>query len=280
MGPDRDAAHLAGIALAEDGTRDITSLVTVGEGQEGVAVLEARTEMVVSGTRYADAVLGACGLPPFTWTVADGELVPEGAIATVKGSLRGILRAERPLLNLLQRASGIATLTRRVVREVEGTSCRVLHTRKTTPGLRDLEIAAVLHGGGSPHRHDLADTVLVKDNHWQALRDAGRTLRDALDEARSLGALGLQVEVESLDQLREACAAGATRLLIDNQSPEVVGTWGAEARRLRSDIEVEASGGITLATVRDYALAGADYVSLGFLTHSVPSADLGLEVTS
>lgn len=277
--PDRDAARVAGIALAEDGARDITSLVTVGERQEGVAVLEARAPIVLSGTRYADAVLAACGLPAFTWTATDGDLVQAGAIATVKGSLRGILRAERPLLNLLQRASGIATLTRRVMREVEGTSCRILHTRKTTPGLRHLEIAAVLHGGGSPHRSNLADTVLVKDNHWQALRASGRTLRDALDEARALGARGLQVEVESLDQLREACEAGATRLLIDNQSPGVVEAWGAEARRLRSGVEIEASGGITLATVRDYALAGADYVSLGFLTHSVPSADLGLEVT-
>lgn len=277
--PDRDAAHVAGVALAEDGARDITSLVTVGEDQDGVAVLEARTEMVISGTQYADAVLAACGLPPFTWTATDGDLVRAGGIATVQGSLRGILRAERPLLNLLQRASGIATLTRRVVREVEGTSCRILHTRKTTPGLRHLEIAAVLHGGGSAHRSNLADTVLVKDNHWQALRASGRTLRDALDAARASGARGLQVEVESLDQLREACEAGATRLLVDNQSPRVVETWGAEARRLRSGVEIEASGGITLATVRDYALAGADYVSLGFLTHSVPSADLGLEVT-
>jgi len=155
----------------------------------------------------------------------------------------------------------------------------VLHTRKTTPGLRLLEVAAVLDGGGAMHRTELAATVLVKDNHWQALRASGRTLAQALEEARALGAVGLQVEVESLEQLREACDAGATRLLIDNQPPATVRDWGRSARARRPEIEIEASGGITMDTIRSYALAGADFVSVGFLTHSVPSADLGLEVT-
>jgi nicotinate-nucleotide pyrophosphorylase (carboxylating) len=275
-----DPARVAALALSEDGPRDITSLVTVAALQQGEAILEARQALVLSGTRYADAVLDACGLPPFDWRAADGDQVEAGVLATVRGGLRAILRAERPLLNLLQRACGVATLTRRAAREVSGTSCRVLHTRKTTPGLRALEVEAVLHGGGAPHRVDLAATVLVKDNHWQALQASGRSLATALAEARAEGAAGLQVEVESLAQLREACAAGATRLLIDNQVPAVVATWTREARRLSPGIEVEASGGITLATLRDYAEAGVDFVSLGFLTHSVPSADLGLEVVA
>jgi nicotinate-nucleotide pyrophosphorylase (carboxylating) len=273
-----DAARVARLALAEDGPRDITSHVTVAAAQQGEAVLEAREPLVLSGTRYADAVLVACGLSPFAWRAADGDPVEPGIVATVRGNLRAILRAERPLLNLLQRACGVATLTHRAVQAVAGTSCRVLHTRKTTPGLRALEVQGVLHGGGAPHRSDLATTVLVKDNHWQALRASGRPLEAALAEARAEGAAGLQVEVESLDQLREACAAGATRLLIDNQPPSVVAAWTRAARDLSPAIEVEASGGITLATIRDYALAGVDFVSLGFLTHAVPSADLGLEV--
>lgn len=273
-----DAARLAEEALREDGSRDITSLVTVGRDQEGTAVLEARQPLVLSGRRYADAVLTACGLPPFTWAADDGDSVPVGTVATLHGPLRAILRAERPLLNLLQRAAGVATLTRRAVTALAGTGCRVLHTRKTTPGLRLLEVAAVLDAGGAMHRTELASTVLVKDNHWQALRASGRSLEEALDEARALGAVGLQVEVESLAQLREACAAGATRLLIDNQPPDRVREWAREARAQHPAIEIEASGGITLETMRQYALAGADFVSLGLLTHSVPAADLGLEV--
>jgi nicotinate-nucleotide pyrophosphorylase (carboxylating) len=182
------------------------------------------------------------------------------------------------MLNLLQRASGIATMTRAYVDAVAGTSCRILHTRKTAPGLRALDIAAVLAGGGARHRADLGHEVMVKDNHWRALAHGGSTLKAALDEARGRGVASLQVEVEFPEQLEEAVAAGATRLLIDNQTPATLRAWAERARALRSGIEIEATGGITLENVRAYAEAGADFISIGALTHSVRAADLAVEI--
>ena len=202
-----------------------------------------------------------------------------GTVAgVVHGPLGRILRAERPMLNLLQRASGIATATRAYVDAVAGTGCRILHTRKTAPGLRVLDVAAVLAGGGTRHRFDLAHEVMVKDNHWQALRREGNTLAAALADGRRRGVASLQVEVETEAQLEEACAAGATRLLVDNQPPATVRAWARRARELVPGIEIEATGGITLANVREYAEAGVDFVSVGALTHSVMAADIGLEI--
>lgn len=274
-----DAARVAGLALAEDGPRDVTTDVTIAAGQAGTARIEAREALVLAGTAWADAVVAACGLPPVAWAVADGNAVPAGTVVgRVEGGLRAILRAERPLLNLLQRACGVATLTRRHVEAVAGTRCRILHTRKTTPGLRLMEVAAVVAGGGELHRLDLATAVMVKDNHWQGLAATGTSLAAALAAARAQGVTALYVEVESEAQLREACAAGATRVLIDNQRVETVAAWAALARTLAPGTEVEATGGITLATLRAYADAGADFISTGALTHSVPAADLGVEV--
>ncbi|MEO5799718.1 MAG: carboxylating nicotinate-nucleotide diphosphorylase [Gemmatimonadales bacterium] len=274
-----DALRVARVALAEDGDRDITSEVTVAAEQSGHAEIEAREGCVLAGRVYADAVTSMCGLAAIGWVFADGADITAGRIAgTLDGSLRGILRAERSVLNLLQRATGIATMTRRYVDAVAGTGCRVLHTRKTTPGLRIFEVHAVLLGGGTLHRLDLARTVMVKDNHWQALARNGRPLAEALAEARNRGVVSLQVEVESLTQLDTACAAGATRLLIDNQTPATVAEWSDRARSRLPGIEIEATGGITLSTIRSFAEAGADFVSTGALTHSVKSVDLGLEI--
>ncbi|MEP6590917.1 MAG: carboxylating nicotinate-nucleotide diphosphorylase [Gemmatimonadota bacterium] len=274
-----DADRVARMALAEDGARDITSEVCVAEDQQGVAVIEAREACVLAGRVYADAVTAACGVPTTDWSARDGERIAAGmVIGTLTGPLRALLRAERPLLNLLQRAAGIATMTHHFAAAVAGTGCRVLHTRKTTPGLRLFEVHAVLVGGGTLHRLDLAQAVMVKDNHWQALAQDGRTLAAALAAARELGTTDLQVEVESMAQLELACAAGATRLLIDNQTPATVKAWGRRARDLAPEIDIEATGGITLETVRAFAEAGADYVSTGSLTHSVRAVDLGLEI--
>lgn len=275
----RDAARVAEIALAEDGPRDITSEVAVGSTQHADAVIEAREVMVMAGRAWADAIVAASGLPPVAWQAEDGEVVPAGSVVgKCHGELRAILRAERPLLNILQRSCGIATVTRRYADAIKGTGCRVLHTRKTTPGLRLLEVSAVLAGGGGMHRLDLTDTVMIKDNHWQALRESGRTLADTLEAARARGVTGLYVEVESLDQLQAACEAGATRIMIDNQEPDVVEQWTTEARRRCPRVEVEATGGITFATLREFVMAGVDYVSTGALTHSVRGADLGIEL--
>jgi nicotinate-nucleotide pyrophosphorylase (carboxylating) len=236
---------------------------------------------VVAGLAYADAVARQAGLAPPAWEVAEGALLPPGSgLGTMEGPLAALLRAERPMLNLLQRATGIATATRAYVDAVAGTGCRILHTRKTAPGLRALDVTAVLSGGGARHRMDLSHEVMVKDNHWQALRMDGNTLAAALARGRERGIASLQVEVETLQQLEEACSAGATRLLVDNQPPDTVRSWADRARALVPGIEIEATGGITLANVRSYAEAGADFVSIGALTHSVTAADLGLEVVA
>ncbi|HYC31479.1 MAG TPA: carboxylating nicotinate-nucleotide diphosphorylase [Gemmatimonadales bacterium] len=273
-----EAERIARLALAEDGDTDVTSAVTVPAGQEAAGAIEYRSGGVLAGSAFADAVARLCDCR-IEWRAADGRILSPGAtVAHVRGSLRHLLRAERPLLNLLQRASGIATATRAYVDAVAGTSCRILHTRKTAPGLRALDIAAVLAGGGAAHRADLSHQVMVKDNHWQALRRGGGSLAAALAEAKGRGITSLQVEVESPEQLEEACAAGATRLLVDNQSPATLRDWAARARGLRPGIEIEATGGVTLGTVRAYAEAGADFISIGALTHSVRAADLALEV--
>ena len=273
-----DAARIAALALAEDGDTDVTTAVTVPAGLQALGIIEYRSGGVLAGAAYADAVAQACDCR-IEWRAPDGHAVPPGAaVGELRGTLARILRAERPMLNLLQRASGIATATRAYVEAVVGTRCRILHTRKTAPGLRTLDIAAVLAGGGERHRADLSHEVMVKDNHWESIARSGGTLADALAEARRRGSLALYVEVESPGQLEQACAAGATRLLVDNQTPETVAAWGARARALRPGIEIEATGGITLENVRRYAEAGADFVSIGALTHSVRAGDLAVEV--
>ncbi|HEX6668268.1 MAG TPA: carboxylating nicotinate-nucleotide diphosphorylase, partial [Gemmatimonadales bacterium] len=270
---------IAAIALAEDGDTDVTSALTVPANLDGQGTLEHRTGGIVAGAAYADAVARTCDCR-IEWRAPDGRKVPPGSvIGLVHGRLNRILRAERPLLNLLQRACGIAGATRAYVEAVAGTRCRVLHTRKTAPGLRGLDVAAVLAGGGARHRLDLSHEVMVKDNHWQALRLGGGSLAAALEMARARGITSLQVEVESTAQLEEACAAGATRLLIDNQPAATARAWAERARELAPGIEIEATGGITLASVREYAEAGVDFISIGALTHSVVAADIGLEVS-
>lgn len=274
-----DADRIAAIALAEDGDTDVTSALTVPANLDGQGTLEHRTGGIVAGAAYADAVARTCDCR-IEWRAPDGRKVPPGSvIGLVHGRLNRILRAERPLLNLLQRACGIAGATRAYVEAVAGTRCRVLHTRKTAPGLRGLDVAAVLAGGGARHRLDLSHEVMVKDNHWQALRLGGGSLAVALEMARARGITSLQVEVESTAQLEEACAAGATRLLIDNQPATTARAWAERARELAPGIEIEATGGITLANVREYAEAGVDFISIGALTHSVVAADIGLEVS-
>jgi nicotinate-nucleotide pyrophosphorylase (carboxylating) len=241
-------------------------------------VIEYRSGGILSGLPYADEVARSCGCK-IEWTSGEGDPVSRGAsVGIVRGELADILRAERPLLNFLQRASGIATATRSYVDAIQGTRTRILHTRKTAPGLRSLDISAVIAGGGHAHRIDLSHEVMVKDNHWRALAQSGNTLEMAMAEGRKRGLKALYVEIESLDQLELACAAGASRLLIDNQQPDTVRAWALLARERAPAIEIEATGGITLGNVREYALAGADFISIGALTHSVRAADVALEV--
>jgi nicotinate-nucleotide pyrophosphorylase (carboxylating) len=277
--PTFDARRLAELALAEDGERDVTTEITGAGESPAQGVLEARSTLVLAGVAYADAVARVVGIPGVRWRNADGDEVPAGSvIGELGGTFAQVLRAERPLLNLLQRACGIATATRAYVRAVEGTKCAILHTRKTAPGLRGLDLLAVLAGGGRLHRVGLGHEVMIKDNHWRALEQRGQTLRSALDGARDRGIEALYVEVESEEQVRAAAGAGATRLLVDNQTPATVAAWKKLARTLAPRIELEATGGITLANVRAYAKSGVDFVSIGALTHSVKAADVALEV--
>ena len=274
----REIERIASAALAEDGRLDITSALTIPARVQAGGVLEYRSGGVLSGVPYATEVARSCGCK-IEWSAVEGDTIAHGtAVGIIRGELADILRAERPLLNLLQRASGIATATRMYVNAVQGTRVRILHTRKTAPGLRSLDLAAVLAGGGHAHRADLSHEVMVKDNHWRALARSGSGLDQALAAARKRGITALYVEVESVEQLELACAAGATRLLVDNQAPATVRSWAQLARERLPGIEIEATGGVSLANVREYAEAGADFISIGALTHSVTAADIAIEV--
>lgn len=264
--------------LSEDvGRIDVTTETTVPPGTRTRGELVAKSECVVSGLPVARRVFALLD-PDLAWeeaAAAGAKVAPATPLAYLSGRARAILTAERVALNLLQRMCGIATATRRFVEAVEGTGCRILDTRKTAPGLRPFDRQAVRDGGGVNHRYDLTEMVLIKDNHR---RLAGGVTR-AVEAARA-GAPGtpIEVEVESEAELAEAIAAGADRILIDNQSPETVARWCALARKAKRPPLLEASGNMRLDTVRAYALAGVDAVSVGALTHSVPAADVSLEL--
>ena len=261
-------------ALAEDvGEGDVTTEATVDHDAMGAAELNVREPGVVCGLDVAEAVFRA--LDPeirFEPLVEEGAVVDRPtAVALVTGPERAILTGERTALNFIGRLSGIATLTRRYVDAVAGTGVTILDTRKTTPGLRALEKHAVACGGGRNHRFGLDDGVLVKDNH---LRAAG-SVREAVERVRATTDLPVEVECDTLAQLSEALAAGADAILLDNMTPDelraAVALAGGRAR-------LEASGGVTLETVRAIAETGVDEISVGALTHSARSLDVSLEL--
>jgi nicotinate-nucleotide pyrophosphorylase (carboxylating) len=288
------ALQLVKYALSEDvGTGDITSLNTIKSGVSARAAIVAKEKGVIAGLdvarltfREADATLKYRAL------AKDGDSVQPGvAVAQVVGDAGSILKAERTALNFLQRLSGVASHTRRFVDKVAGTGVVILDTRKTTPGLRFLEKFAVKAGGGENHRLALWDMYLVKDNH---IRAAGglTTAIDRIARTRQ-GDLLLEVEVESVDQLKEALRPDVDRILIDNRpvsevrtAVEVVDAWCREhppdsPRRTNLNgrwPEIEVSGGITLENVRAYAETGVNFISVGAITHSAPALDLSLEI--
>jgi nicotinate-nucleotide pyrophosphorylase (carboxylating) len=274
------ARHLIDAALAEDvGPGDFTTLWTVPAERRAVAQVVAKAPGVVAGSEVAAEVFRRVD-PSLTVDIAapDGTAVEPGdLVMAASGSARSLLTAERTALNFLQRLSGLATLTRRYARAVEGTGARVIDTRKTTPGMRLLEKAAVVAGGGRNHRVGLHDMVMIKDNHVAA---AGG-IAAAVEAVRRANDRGLRVEVETttLAEVREALAAGVDRIMFDNMTVEtmreavaLVGAHGAGRP------ETEASGGITLETIRGYAETGVDFVSVGALTHSAPALDLSLRL--
>ena len=261
--------------LEEDiGRGDRTTEAVVPEELRGRARIEAREPAVIAGLDVARACFTLLGGVTWEPVVTDGERVAEGAtVVRMEGSLRTILTGERTALNLLQRLSGIATMTSRYVDAVSGTPARVVDTRKTTPGLRILEKYAVRVGGGSNHRAGLDDGILIKDNHIAAAGSVTEAVTRALSD-RPHG-LKVEVEVSDLEQLDEALAAGAEAILLDNMSPETV---REAVTRAGGKALLEASGGINLETVSEYAKTGVDLISVGALTHSVRAIDLSLEV--
>ena len=266
--------------LAEDvGSGDVTTNAIVTADSVAAAEIVAKSECVVSGLPVSRRVFELLD-PELSWEerTRPGSKVPPGTtLARLSGKARAILTAERVALNLLQRTCGIATATRRYVEAVAGTGCRILDTRKTAPGLRALDRAAVRDGGGTNHRFGLFDRVLIKDNH-RLLAGGVSAALDAVRRAAPEG-MAVEVEVESEEDLREAVEGVADVVLIDNQTPETVSRWSRIARTASRPPEIEASGKVDLGTVREYALAGANSISVGRLTHSVEAADISLEIS-
>jgi nicotinate-nucleotide pyrophosphorylase (carboxylating) len=260
-------------ALAEDlGEGDVTTRAVVPEGARARAVIAQKEPGVLAGLGVARAVfervdpeLDAELLAP------EGDWREPGPVAEITGAAASILAAERVALNFHGRLSGVATLTARYVRAVEGTGARILDTRKTTPGLRELEKGAVRAGGGVSHRSGLFDAILVKENHAALAGGVGEAARRALEAAPA----GVTVEVEcrTSEEIQEALDAGITRILLDNMTPDEL---RAAVELAGGRAELEASGGIALDTVRAVAETGVDFISVGALTHSAPALDVSL----
>ncbi len=256
------------LALEEDiGPGDVTTRACVPEDQPARGHFLAREPLVVAGLALLDEIYQR----PVEPCRRDGDRCSAGDIlARIAAPARLLLERERVALNFLQRLSGVATLARRFSDAVAGTPCRVLDTRKTTPGMRALEKAAAAAGGVANHRMGLYDAVLIKNNHIAA---AGG-VRNAIERTRSSG-LPIEIEVRSEAELTEALAAGATHLLLDNLTPAQAADW---VRRIAGRATVELSGGITLANVRAYAETGADFVSSGAITHSARAMDIAFRL--
>ena len=267
--------ELIGPFLREDiGFVDLTSTIMIDAATDGTFDVNAREDIVVAGLDVAGAVFRRCE-PNCTYEarVKDGDHVKDGTtLARVSGKARGLLTAERTALNILQHLSGIATLTSKYVKEIEGTNATLIDTRKTTPGLRALEKHAVTCGGGRNHRLALDGGVLVKDNHIAVCGGLTAAIQRAKSQVPTL--TKVQVECDNLDQVKEALEAGAESLLLDNMSPD---TMRQAVEIVQGRITLEASGGITLETVRAKAESGVDLISTGKITQSAPSVDIGLD---
>lgn len=266
-------------ALAEDvGSGDATTLATVPEEAQARARMVAREPMVACGLTFAAEAFAQ--LDPrvqFQSLVADGARIEPGtSLAAIHGPARAMLTGERVALNFVQRLSGVATAARAFVDSVEGTHAEILDTRKTTPGWRAFEKYAVACGGGTNHRFGLHDLVLIKDNHLAVLRDAKpNAIAAAVQRARErYPTLKVEVEADELVQVEQALAAGADIILLDNMT---LAQLSEAVRMNRGRAKLEASGGVNLKTVRGIAETGVDYISMGAITHSARSVDIGLD---
>jgi len=259
-------------ALAEDvGSGDVTTSATVAAGAQARAVIRQKQEGVLFGLEVASETFRQ--LDPqieIEQLSEEGRWRQQGEVMRLTGPARAILTGERTALNFLQRLSGVATLTAQCVGAIEGTGARILDTRKTTPGLRRLEKAAVAAGGGTNHRAGLYDAILIKENHAALAGGVGAAVRRSRELAPHLP---LEVECRTLEEVQEALDAAAPWILLDNMNLEQL---RAAATRAAGRAELEASGGITLQTLREVAGTGVQFVSVGALTHSAPALDLSL----
>jgi len=263
-------------ALSEDiGPGDVTSEATVPAGSTSTADMLAKQDLVLAGLdvslevfHFLDAAI------QLTRFAQDGDRIESGkVIASVSGSTRVLLAGERVALNLLQHMSGIATLTSKYVEQLKGLKAQALDTRKTLPGLRQLEKYAVRMGGGTNHRFGLYDGVLIKDNHIKAVGSIAKAIESARRKAHHL--LKIEVETKTLDEVREALAAKADIILLDNMPLDTI----REAVKLiNGQASVEASGNVTLETIREIGETGVDFISSGSLTHSAPAADISMKI--
>jgi nicotinate-nucleotide pyrophosphorylase (carboxylating) len=286
-----DLRQIVRLAVREDLDRecDWTTLGLVPANRQGRAAVVVREPGVIAGLRAAPVLIDEMHAA-IEWTAkaADGDAVSSATIvAELAGSARDLLVCERPLLNLLSRLSGIATLTRKYVERVAGTGVRIYDTRKTTPGWRRLEKYAVRCGGGHNHRTGLFDAVLIKDNHLALVEgnectpaDAVRRVRKFLEQTASQRAgepLLVEIEIDHLNQLDDVLLAGPDIVLLDNMPPDTLRAAVARRNDLAPRIELEASGGVTLESVHEIAHTGIERISVGALTHSAAALDLGLD---
>jgi len=263
-------------ALLEDiGSGDLTSRLVIDSHAMGRAAICAEAELVLAGMDAARLTfLNVDKDLRFNAGFTDGERLAAGAIiAHIEGRLRSLLAAERTALNFLQRASGIATLTAEFLKRVSGTKVKILDTRKTAPGLRALDKAAVKAGGGQNHRIGLFDGILIKDNHIAAVGG----ISEAIKRAKAAAPRSMRVEVEVTNQIEldEAIEAGADVILLDNMS---LNDMADAVRRAKGRVLIEASGGVTLDNVAAIAATGVDFISVGALTHSAPAADISMDI--
>ena len=261
-------------AISEDlaGGQDLTSVATITQSQVSTADFTTRASGVVSGLHVVAAVLEYCGVNHYEVLVDEGAKVSAGKVLiTAQGNTQKILLAERTALNFLSHLSGISTLTNQWVSEISGTKCQIRDTRKTTPGLRMLEKFAVRMGGGVNHRLSLSQAALIKDNHIMA---AG-SISDAFNAIKKMYPdKSIEIEVDSIDQLKEAITLKPDLILLDNMSTNQC----SEAVSITNSlVKLEASGGIAITNAKAYAATGVDYLAIGSLTHSAPALDIGLD---
>lgn len=264
--------------MEDVGDGDVTTLATVPERARAEALMKTREPLVVAGLAFAETAFLQCSSEvEVARHATDGQPLQGGqTLMQISGPARAILTAERTALNFVQRLSGIASLTARFVEAVKGTGTQILDTRKTTPGWRRFEKYTVLCGGGRNHRFGLYDMVLIKDNHLAALREEKPcAIAAAVKRARSAYPnLRVEVEADTLEQVEQALAAGADVILLDNMS---LAKLREAVVMCKGRAQTEASGGIQLATLRPIAECGVDFISVGALTHSAPSVDIGLD---